>query len=398
MFSDEQTKIYTFYSYKGGVGRSMALANIAELLYRSGLRVLMIDFDLEAPGLEQYFYDNADPNEQKILQKLLCRRGVIDLLFSYKSLRALQESRLPVGHLSELPTAAAVSFDAAEETRRAEVTKRAPVVTAPEPVSEPHTSALPQPDSSLEAEAEAPSAAFPYPVEPLSGFISDIYSPTNARPGRLSILTAGRRAKEVLTADTDEKQTIDEFALYAGRVRSFAWDNFYLNLDGERFFEWFRAEAIKEMDVVLIDSRTGVAEMSGVCTYQLADVVVMFVAANHQNVEGVRKIAESLTRHELIEEGRKGRDLSLILVPSRVDMSEKGEARRFVRALPPHGRLADFLRLEVRHEFLRRSAHPLHLLLLVRRRDRRPRFRFARGHRDEESLRKHLPQLDPVGS
>jgi len=24
--------IYTFYSYKGGVGRSMALANIAELL------------------------------------------------------------------------------------------------------------------------------------------------------------------------------------------------------------------------------------------------------------------------------------------------------------------------------------------------------------------------------
>lgn len=25
--------IYTFYSYKGGVGRSMALANVAEWLY-----------------------------------------------------------------------------------------------------------------------------------------------------------------------------------------------------------------------------------------------------------------------------------------------------------------------------------------------------------------------------
>ncbi|HYE71696.1 MAG TPA: P-loop NTPase, partial [Blastocatellia bacterium] len=44
--------IYTFYSYKGGVGRSMALANVAEWLYRQGLRVVIIDWDLEAPGLE----------------------------------------------------------------------------------------------------------------------------------------------------------------------------------------------------------------------------------------------------------------------------------------------------------------------------------------------------------
>jgi cellulose biosynthesis protein BcsQ len=47
--------ICTFYSYKGGVGRSMALANAAHILAQFGLRVLMIDFDLEAPGLEQYF-------------------------------------------------------------------------------------------------------------------------------------------------------------------------------------------------------------------------------------------------------------------------------------------------------------------------------------------------------
>jgi MinD-like ATPase involved in chromosome partitioning or flagellar assembly len=47
--------IYTFYSYKGGVGRSMALANIAELYYQKGMNVLMIDWDLEAPGLEHFF-------------------------------------------------------------------------------------------------------------------------------------------------------------------------------------------------------------------------------------------------------------------------------------------------------------------------------------------------------
>ena len=42
--------IYTFYSYKGGAGRSMALANVARWFYLQGLRVVMIDWDLEAPG------------------------------------------------------------------------------------------------------------------------------------------------------------------------------------------------------------------------------------------------------------------------------------------------------------------------------------------------------------
>ena len=49
------TTFFTFYSFKGGVGRSMALANVADILARRGLRVLVIDFDLEAPGLERYF-------------------------------------------------------------------------------------------------------------------------------------------------------------------------------------------------------------------------------------------------------------------------------------------------------------------------------------------------------
>ncbi len=55
----EETKkngnVVTFYSYKGGTGRSMALANVAVLLAQSGKKVLMIDWDLEAPGLPKYF-------------------------------------------------------------------------------------------------------------------------------------------------------------------------------------------------------------------------------------------------------------------------------------------------------------------------------------------------------
>lgn len=46
--------VVTFYSYKGGVGRSMALANVAALLTQQGRKVLVVDFDLEAPGLPSY--------------------------------------------------------------------------------------------------------------------------------------------------------------------------------------------------------------------------------------------------------------------------------------------------------------------------------------------------------
>jgi tetratricopeptide (TPR) repeat protein len=57
---DRSGQIITFYSYKGGSGRSMALANVACLLAQdqrrgNGGRVLMIDWDLEAPGLHRFF-------------------------------------------------------------------------------------------------------------------------------------------------------------------------------------------------------------------------------------------------------------------------------------------------------------------------------------------------------
>ena len=46
--------ITTFYSFKGGVGRTMALVNAAVELANTGRRVLVVDFDLEAPGLDTF--------------------------------------------------------------------------------------------------------------------------------------------------------------------------------------------------------------------------------------------------------------------------------------------------------------------------------------------------------
>ena len=68
--------VLTFYSYKGGTGRSMALANIAWLLASYGKKVLVIDWDLEAPGLHRYFQPFLiDP-------ELTSSEGVIDFVWN----------------------------------------------------------------------------------------------------------------------------------------------------------------------------------------------------------------------------------------------------------------------------------------------------------------------------
>lgn len=51
----KECRFITFYSYKGGTGRSMLVANVAWILASNGHRVLTIDWDLEAPGLHRYF-------------------------------------------------------------------------------------------------------------------------------------------------------------------------------------------------------------------------------------------------------------------------------------------------------------------------------------------------------
>jgi chromosome partitioning protein len=48
-------ELVAFYSYKGGVGRSVTLANVAVMLARRGSRVVCVDFDLEAAGLHTIF-------------------------------------------------------------------------------------------------------------------------------------------------------------------------------------------------------------------------------------------------------------------------------------------------------------------------------------------------------
>ena len=64
----------SFYSYKGGVGRSLVLANIAYFLAGFGKKVFVMDLDLEAPGLH-YKFDLQGGRES-------IEKGVLDFLHS----------------------------------------------------------------------------------------------------------------------------------------------------------------------------------------------------------------------------------------------------------------------------------------------------------------------------
>ena len=70
-------KVVTFYSFKGGTGRTMALANVAWILASNGLKVLVLDWDLDSPGLHRYFHPFLDP------AKVAATQGIIELITDY---------------------------------------------------------------------------------------------------------------------------------------------------------------------------------------------------------------------------------------------------------------------------------------------------------------------------
>jgi tetratricopeptide (TPR) repeat protein len=256
--------IVTFYSFKGGVGRSMALANVARWFQLCGLNVAVVDWDLEAPGLETFFFtDEAEAAQSR------AQLGVIDLLHLYQRMHANLGLDQPGSSddAGNAPVAAA--------TLLARLQERLPPM----------------------------QHALVHIAPPRFG------APAGIEPGRLRLLGAGWREGE-------------RFAAYANAVQAFDWDDFYAGFHGQAYFEWLRGALAEVADIVLVDSRTGVTEMGGVCTRQLADVVVALVAPNRQNIDGSSRMAASFTRAEVLAE-RGGRALEIVMVPSRVDVASE---------------------------------------------------------------------------
>ena len=229
-------KIITFYSYKGGTGRSMALANVAWILAYAGNKVLVIDWDLEAPGLHRYFYPFL------VDKDLTDCEGIIDLVTNY-TLEAVSSSR---------------NGDSDPEwyKRHANILR--------------------------------------YAVSIDYGF----------EKGRLDFVAAGRQG---LSYDT--------------RVNSFDWRAFYERLGGAAFLGEMKRQMKEEYDYILIDSRTGVSDTSGICTIKMPDILVSCFTLNHQGIEGALRVTRS------VFEKRK-ETLKIFPVPMRLDNAEVDKLRR----------------------------------------------------------------------
>ncbi|NUT18439.1 MAG: hypothetical protein HOV77_04590, partial [Hamadaea sp.] len=91
-------EIVTFYSFKGGTGRTMAVANVAWILASAGKRVLAADWDLESPGLHRFLHPFLDA------ARLSTAGGVIDLIREFEHATGAGEPQDPAwyAHYAEV--------------------------------------------------------------------------------------------------------------------------------------------------------------------------------------------------------------------------------------------------------------------------------------------------------
>lgn len=273
-------KIVTFYSYKGGTGRSMAVANIAWILASQGKRVLLVDWDLEAPGLHRYFHPFIrDKN-------LASSEGLIDFVmrFEHAAINPTKEARVSSSNTGSVT----------EQTRR--------VTGSGESSSQLRTI----PSNIFKETTTSANQINPNwyrPLAELDGYTVPLNwsFPNN---GILDLMPAGKQ-------DTS----------YAMRVNSFNWAGFYDRLGGGVFLEAVKANMRERYDYVLIDSRTGVSDTAGVCTVQMPDMLVVCFTLNIQSIEGAAAVASSIRSQRLRgkNDKRSTSDFRIFPVPMRVE-------------------------------------------------------------------------------
>ena len=252
-------RIITFYSYKGGTGRSMALANVAWILASNGKKVLVLDWDLEAPGLHRYLAPFLRDKD------LTASDGLIDFVIKFATAAAKPSEEL--------------------------------------------------------SEKERSDESWFLPYANILRYATSIDWKFD-HGGTIDFIPAGRQGPS-----------------YSTRVNSFNWQFFYDRLGGGILLERAKDRMRAEYDYILIDSRTGVSDTSGICTVQMPDDLVVCFTLNNQSIEGAAAVARSV--HEQRTAG--GKPVDIFPVATRVESGEKGKlearkalARERFRGLPLH--------------------------------------------------------------
>jgi len=252
-------QIITFYSYKGGTGRSMAVANLACLLSRrlekTSQRVLVMDWDLEAPGLHRYFSAKCDQPQFRD------QEGLMNYFSNLRELLSGSE----------------------ELSRKLEGKWEAP----------------PMMETSEVASDAAPPLSGTRLLEqslPLERFITP-----DVVPG-VDFMRAGRLNEG-----------------YGKLVSSFNWQSFYDEHVGA--ITAFRDLLAEKFAYVLIDSRTGITDVSSICTALFPEKLVGVFVPNKQNLYGLSDIAGRAISYR--SQSDDFRPLAVFPLPSRVENAEQ---------------------------------------------------------------------------
>jgi cellulose biosynthesis protein BcsQ len=204
--------IFTFYSFKGGVGRSLAAANVAYTLAGWGRNVLLIDMDLEAPGLSSF----------------LARNGELDPPNPTRQNDVLS-------FLSELLSAQKSGADPAT------ISQNLPPISA---------------------------YARPVAAEKLKKL-----TPKMGQLGRLDVLGVDqdRNYPQRLASLSLNHRSRDELLSLGRILRSYLKSQRFLHRPF--WLEDFQPSIPTPYDYVIVDSRTGLTEVGGLCVGPLADSV-----------------------------------------------------------------------------------------------------------------------------
>ncbi|MFI1866017.1 FxSxx-COOH system tetratricopeptide repeat protein [Streptomyces jumonjinensis] len=251
--------IITFYSYKGGTGRTMALANTAWILASAGRRVLVVDWDLDAPGLDRFLHPFLDRD------RLATTPGVLDLVSRFN------QSLLERMRVVETP------YDTSWGAERSAEDDEAPT-------------------ADVDDDWVAERARFNHCVIPVVWEFP--------RNGRLDFLPAGTKNKGYLSA-----------------FSQFDWKPFMEGPRATQFIEAVKREFVQNYDYVLIDSRTGLSDISDICTVNLPHTLVTCFTPSSQSIDGAAAVAER------IEAMYGNRNIRILPVPMRVE-DTNGQADR----------------------------------------------------------------------
>ena len=232
------TFIFTFYSFKGGVGRTMAMLNVGYCLASWGRNVLMLDMDLEAPGLSGFLAtERANFTEN--------HHDMIDV----------------VAWARERATEAGEEWLHAEAIRSGSPCWEDTVVNLMD------------------------ATTIPEQLRPRLGEAGRLDAvPIHERRSHVKRLTALRLGD--LADDREAMERVSNLLRAYVKLLRFP----------VAVPEYWGPEAPRNAayDYVLVDSRTGLTEIGGLCVGPLADRLVVLTSLNEQSIEGTRHFLKTV--------------------------------------------------------------------------------------------------------